>query len=79
MKKFRKLTVTICLFIFLQLCLTMSVCAQIINPGCDPDCNCYKDGTPCPIDGDVVVLIALGAAYGIKKIINVRKANVEAF
>jgi hypothetical protein len=26
-----------------------------------------------------VVLIALGAAYGIKKIINARNANAEAF
>ena len=37
------------------------------NPACDPDCNCYPDGTPCPIDSGVLILIFIGVAYGIKK------------
>ena len=79
MKKFRKLAVTIYLFLFIQ-----SLCLSVYagpDPGCDPDCNCYRDPPhlPCPIDGGVVMLIVLGAAYGIKKTANTHKTTIEAF
>jgi hypothetical protein len=38
------------------------------NPGCDPD-DPY-----CPIDGGLTALLAVGAAYGIKKVKDLRKS-----
>jgi hypothetical protein len=38
------------------------------DPGGDPD---------LPIDGGVVVLVAVGAAYGIKKVRDQRKRNTD--
>ena len=80
MKKFGKLTVTICLFVFLQLCLANTAHAQA-DPGCDPDCNCHisPPHTPCPIDGGVVILIALAVGYGFIKYSKSRKTGIEAF
>ena len=79
MKKFRNLSVTICSFILLQLCVTVNVYAQA-DPYCDPDCNCYPNPpyAPCPIDGGVVALLVLGAAYGVKKVANHHKAAPQA-
>lgn len=55
--------------------LTFSVCMPIItyaDGGPDPDCD---PGNPaCPIDGGVTALLAIGAAYGIKKVRDSRKA-----
>lgn len=58
---------SIALFIFI--CLPTLVHAQ-------PDgCQDPIDGD-CPIDNGVIVLLAVGAAYGIKKVVVSRKARV---
>jgi hypothetical protein len=44
-----------------------------INPGCDPLCNCYPDGTLCPFDGGLSVLLVAGVGYGIKRVRDSRK------
>lgn len=42
--------------------------AQANDPGCDPMCWCREpDGAPCPIDGGLSALLAIGVGYGIKK------------
>lgn len=56
--------------------LPVLVQAQIGDPGCDPDCNCKADGTPCPIDGGLGVLLATGVFYGIKKVRDTRKKQM---
>lgn len=35
------------------------------DPYCDPLCNCRKDGSICPIDDGIYVLLAAGAILGI--------------
>jgi len=63
----RILIISISLFIFL--CSPKFSNAQP-NPLCDPlDPN-------CPIDSGLVILIAIGAAYGIKKVVDSRKVSV---
>jgi hypothetical protein len=50
--------------------------AQIIDPNCEPCqylAGCHPDGTPCPIDTHLYVLLAIGAVYGIKKLRDQRK------
>ncbi len=47
------------------------------NPGdpyCDPLCNCRKDGSVCPIDNGLVVLLAAGALFGVVQIRRSRAA-----
>ncbi len=80
MKQFRKFKVIILLFLFLQLGLSVTVRAGA-DPYCDPDCNCINNdpNQVCPIDGGVVALIVLGAAYGIKKVVDNRKTEANAF
>jgi len=39
-----------------------------VDPGCGPD---------CPIDGGLSILLAAGAAYGVKKYRDGRKKPVE--
>jgi len=34
------------------------------DPSCDPLCNCRADGSLCPIDSSVWVLLLFGALYG---------------
>lgn len=42
--------------------------AQIVgDPGCDPLCNCRADGSICPIDNGLVLLLAAGIGYGLLK------------
>lgn len=48
------------------------------DPGCDPLCNCRADGSICPIDNGVWILLSIGALYGIKKIIAARKKEFPA-
>lgn len=40
----------------------------------NPDPNCDPGDPKCPIDGGVTALLAIGAAYGIKKVRDSRKA-----
>ncbi len=68
MKKF-KLTLTLTLLLFgSQLIFSAPPPPPSGSPGCWPP--------PCvPIDGGVTFLIAAGAAYGAKKLIDTRKKN----
>lgn len=42
--------------------------AMATDPGCGPD---------CPIDGGLSILLAAGAAYGVKKYRDGKKRSVE--
>ena len=47
-----------------------------IDPMCEPCqylAGCHPDGTPCPIDSHIYVLLAIGVVYGIKKVRDQRK------
>ncbi len=60
----------IILFSFLMIiCISLpSVTqAQLGDPGCDPLCNCRADGSICPIDNGLVLLLATGIGYGLLK------------
>ncbi len=56
--------------------LTFSVCMPTITQAGDdpPDTSCDPGDPSCPIDGGVTALLAIGAAYGIKKVRDSRKA-----
>lgn len=45
------------------------------DPGCDPSCNCRPDGTWCPIDNEVYLLLLTGVGYGVKKLRDSRKTS----
>lgn len=36
-------------------------------------CDYQDPDIPCPIDGGLIVLLAVGVGYGIKKVLDVRK------
>ncbi len=48
------------------------------DPGCDVACNCRADGSICPIDSWVFLLIAAGIVYGIKKFHDSHKKSTSA-
>ena len=67
MKRLSKWWLTFCFLIVFSFCLPNITKAQT-DPNCDP-------GDPlCPIDGGLTFLLAAGAAYGIKKVRDSRKA-----
>jgi hypothetical protein len=37
------------------------------DPACDPKCNCRADGSYCPIDSYVYILLGIGVLYGVWK------------
>lgn len=43
------------------------------DPYCDPLCNCRKDGSICPIDSNLYILLFFGILYGIKKVRDQKK------
>ena len=47
------------------------------DPGCDPQCNCRADGSICPIDGGLFALLAVGVIYGIKKVRDSRRNQIN--
>jgi hypothetical protein len=47
------------------------------DPACDPGCNCRSDGSICPIDNGLYLLLFIGIGYGIKKFRDSVKAKVE--
>ena len=49
--------------------------AQGGDPGCDPVCNCRADGSICPIDSSLWVLLAFGLLYGVVKIVRRKKES----
>ena len=63
----RILIISISLFIFL--------CSPKFS-NAQPDPNCDPLDPSCPIDSGLVILIAIGAAYGIKKVVDSRKVSV---
>ncbi len=78
MKKIQKLIVITGLFVFIFFGAATSLHAQT-DPGCDPlGGGVRPDGSPCPIDGGVVALLILGAAYGVKKVADHRKSETQA-
>jgi hypothetical protein len=72
MKRFPKrgFIITI-LFIFL-LFSPILLLADPSDPWCNPY-GLYPDGTPCPIDSKLYILLAFGVLYGIKKVKDFRK------
>lgn len=63
MKKSNKLLVYLLLLMLIFILLPQLIQAQpgSVDPGCGSD-------DPCPIDGGLTALIAIGVGYGIKKI-----------
>ena len=51
-------------------CLPALVHAQVVNPNCDPS------DPACPIDSGLMLLLAAGVGYGIKKMWNSRKKKL---
>lgn len=45
------------------------------EPGCDPLCNCRADGSICPIDNGLYVLLAIGVGYGLIKARSLKKVK----
>jgi hypothetical protein len=73
MKRFPKRNLIIPVSLFFLLFFPILVLAQ--GPS-DPWCNpygLYPDGTPCPIDSNLYILLCIGVLYGIKKVIDYRK------
>ena len=56
----------------LLICLPGFLFAQT-DVGCDPLCNCRADGSICPIDSSLWVLLAFGLFYGVVKIVRRKK------
>ena len=38
------------------------------DPACDPKCNCRADGSYCPIDSNLYILLGIAVLYGFKKV-----------
>jgi len=69
MKQFIKYIFIITFFVLILINIPFYSNAQIGVP-CD-----YQDpDIPCPIDGGLTALLVVGAAYGIKKVRDSRKA-----
>ena len=69
MKRFSKWWLMLCFLI------VFSVCLPIITYAGDPgDGGCDPGDPTCPIDGGITALLAVGAAYGIKKVRDSKKA-----
>ena len=70
MKRFSQWILTFGFLLFFVISLPQLLLAQA-DGGCDP----LDPG--CPIDGGVVILLIVGAAYGVKKILDSQKAKIE--
>jgi hypothetical protein len=69
-------------FLFFGLTLIFLVCMPVLvraqgDPGCDPLCNCRADGTYCPIDGGLGFLLVAGIGYGIKRVKDSKKEEMN--
>ncbi len=73
-----RLTALISFFLLILFISLPSIVRAQGNPGCDPGCNCRLDGTICPIDSWVFLLIAAGIVYGIKKFHDSHKKSTSA-
>ena len=70
MKRFSKLLIPFCFLIVFFIFIPSIVQADPGGGGCDP----LDPG--CPIDGGLAVLLAVGAGYGIKKVMNAHKSGI---
>jgi hypothetical protein len=68
MKRFPKWIFSVAFLLIVLLCIPALVRAQP-NPCNDPDLP------PCPIDGGLTALLAIGVGYGIKKYKNAKKTS----
>ena len=77
MKRFPKWIIMLTILIVTTVCSPTYIYAQggPGDPQCDPIDNTYPDGTPCPIDGGLSALLAIGVGYGIKKARDARKVQ----
>jgi len=75
MKKIFRIAVTSIALVALPYILSAQVCLRHPNDGNAPGTgNTPVGGTPtAPIDGGLGILLALGMAYGAKKVYSVRK------
>jgi hypothetical protein len=81
MKRFFKRTLLLGFFTFFIFCMPAIVKGQFegdpVDPGCDPMCNCRPDGSICPIDDGLYLLLFIGLGYGIKKYRDAAKVKAE--
>ena len=70
MKRFNHLFLPICLLVICFLFLPTLLHADPGDPCNDPALK------PCPIDGGLIALLAVGVVYGIKKVWQVRKSEL---
>jgi hypothetical protein len=75
MKQVFKYILAVRLVVMIFICLPSIVSAQP-DPGCNPD-GFRSDGTFCPIDNGLVVLLAFGVLYGIKRYRDATKSKVQ--
>ena len=71
MKRIFNWVFTFTIVLFISLCVPTFVHAQDGPPCVGPD----PDLGDCPIDSGLLILIAIGAGYGIKKVVDSRKAS----
>jgi hypothetical protein len=83
MKRKLKAAVILPFFIFFMIFFPTFAIAGLDPPGgtgdpaCDPQCNCRPDGSICPIDSNLYILLAIGLVYGIKKVKDSRKSTAD--
>jgi len=47
------------------------------DPGCDPITCTRADGSYCPIDSNLYLLLAAGVLYGLKKVRDQKKVTAD--
>ena len=72
MKRFKRYLLCTSFFVSFSICLPNESHAQI-----GVDCDYQDPDFPCPIDGGVYFLLAVGALYGVKKVTDQRKKTSE--
>ena len=72
MKRIFKWIFIFSITLFISICLPVFLHAQDGLPCVGPD----PDLGDCPIDSGLLILISIGAAYGIKKVVDSRKGRV---
>lgn len=71
MKRIFNWVFTFTIVLFISLCVPIIVHAQDGPPCVGPD---PEDGE-CPIDSGLLILVAIGAGYGVKKVVESRKES----
>jgi len=73
MKKFFTVCIMVSAFLFSPLFTGYLLADNPPDPGGDPTGDPVGGGTP--IGGGLIMLVAMGTAYGIKKVYNLKKDN----